>query len=412
MRRTGFLAAILATATFALAPLGASAAPSRTVTVCPSGPPLCDFATIPAALAAVSDGDTISVAPGIYAGGFTIDKSISVVGFGAGSTTISGGDPAAVTISWGKTVQIRGFTISGADQTGLINSGTLLLVDSTVSHNQDEPGYGGPGAAGIYNGGSLTMRSSTVDDNGPGRGGVGGILNDGWMILEDSSVVDNDSSVGGILNHGSATLRRTVVARNGEWSAGGIVNSGKLVLIKCSLFRNWSDHIGALQNDGEATIIDTTILRNFTLIGNSGIANRGTLHISRSTISNNVSGSGNVGGLLNIGGAVAITDSVLRSNYGHWGGGIVTVGGTLALERSLVLFNRIGDYLSHPGAGIRNEHSEMTLSKTIVFGNDPDNCYGCPEGWNGSFSPFRPPLETRGTLRGSEPLTRISADGR
>ena len=46
-----------------------------------------------AALDASHDGDTIKVAAGTFAGGVTIAKSVSVIGAGAGATTIRGGGP-------------------------------------------------------------------------------------------------------------------------------------------------------------------------------------------------------------------------------------------------------------------------------------------------------------------------------
>src|SRR5881394_2900317 len=65
-------------------------ASAATLTVCPSG---CAFSQIAPALAAASSGDTIQIAAGTYNGGFTVTKSINLLGAGAASTTISGGGP-------------------------------------------------------------------------------------------------------------------------------------------------------------------------------------------------------------------------------------------------------------------------------------------------------------------------------
>jgi len=89
MRRSALLATVLTAAAFALAPLDAGAAPSRTVTVCSPGPPLCDFSTIPAALAAVSEGDTIPVAPGRNGGSLT-SRSSRVADNGPGRGGVGG----------------------------------------------------------------------------------------------------------------------------------------------------------------------------------------------------------------------------------------------------------------------------------------------------------------------------------
>src|SRR4029453_8173359 len=106
------LVAVVTAALFVPSVLQASTA--RTVTVCPSGPPSCDYATIQEALDAVEDGDSIRVAPGTYAGGLNIEKSVRLLGSGASQTTISGGDPAGVTISSQSSVVISDVKITDA----------------------------------------------------------------------------------------------------------------------------------------------------------------------------------------------------------------------------------------------------------------------------------------------------------
>jgi pectin methylesterase-like acyl-CoA thioesterase len=82
--RVAVLAAVAASVLMAAAPAAAA-----TLTVCPTGPPVCEFATVQAALAAAHDGDRILIAPGTYAGGFTVGKSVSLIGAGEGQTTVA-----------------------------------------------------------------------------------------------------------------------------------------------------------------------------------------------------------------------------------------------------------------------------------------------------------------------------------
>jgi pectin methylesterase-like acyl-CoA thioesterase len=51
------------------------------------------YETVQAVLDAAHDGDTIEIAPGTFAGGITIDKSVSLVGVSAGATTIEAAGP-------------------------------------------------------------------------------------------------------------------------------------------------------------------------------------------------------------------------------------------------------------------------------------------------------------------------------
>src|SRR6476619_5912601 len=81
------------------------------------GPQAGCFSQLQPAVAAAQDGDTITVAPGTYVGGVTIDKSIRLQGAGAAQTVISGGGPVRAigraTDPTGQAVSIDGLTITG-----------------------------------------------------------------------------------------------------------------------------------------------------------------------------------------------------------------------------------------------------------------------------------------------------------
>ena len=65
---------------------------AASVTVCNSGPPACDFATIAAAIAAAQPNDTVQIAAGTYVeDNILINKPLKIVGAGEGQTIVSGG---------------------------------------------------------------------------------------------------------------------------------------------------------------------------------------------------------------------------------------------------------------------------------------------------------------------------------
>src|SRR3954454_946256 len=96
--------------------LGVDASPISRAIVCVGGKASC-FPTLQAAVDAAHNGDTISIAPGTYAGGVTIDVSVKLVGAGSGSTIISGGGSVLTIGTFGAssepTVSIEGVTITG-----------------------------------------------------------------------------------------------------------------------------------------------------------------------------------------------------------------------------------------------------------------------------------------------------------
>jgi sugar lactone lactonase YvrE len=91
---------------------------------------------------------------------------------------------------------------------GILNAGTLTLVDSTVAGNTS--GRGG----GIDNEGTLTIRNSTVAGNSAGGPG-GGVFNAGVLAVSDSTIADNAAGAGGgVFTSGPAEIYSTIVARN------------------------------------------------------------------------------------------------------------------------------------------------------------------------------------------------------
>src|SRR6266567_5413001 len=227
--------------------------------LCVGSKPGC-FATIQAAVDAANDGDTITIAPGTFAGGVAIDVSVDLRGAGAGATTISGGAPV---LTLGKefaatepTISISRVTITGG-------------VNSSVPDHAVTQGGGVriPQAAGFTTGATVTISDSIITGNsvasqqllptgfcGPfdcSFAGGGGIFNDGNLTLVDTHVSDNEAgapasvttnaSGGGITTSQRArlTLRHCFVTGNrvtatapygAEALGGGIVTLGPLTI--------------------------------------------------------------------------------------------------------------------------------------------------------------------------------------
>jgi len=170
MKRVSILV-LAVTAALALGPAGAASA--ATVTVCPSG---CSFSQIAPAIAAANSGDTIQIGAGTYSGGFTVTKSISLLGAGAASTTISGGGPV-ISIVPGVSVTVARVSVSagstpGFGGGGINNDGSSLTLQATTISGNTAAVDGG----GVYNfGGTLSVVASTISGNTAVHSG-GGVL--------------------------------------------------------------------------------------------------------------------------------------------------------------------------------------------------------------------------------------------
>jgi hypothetical protein len=241
--------------------LGTGRAAAAAYDVCPNG---CPYMQLAPALAAAHDGDTITIGPGTYAGGVTIDVSVALQGAGAASTIVSGGGPVLTIGELGAasepTVSISGMTITGGVSTSSgecgPSCGTGYVTATALGGGIEVP----PGAGSI--GASVTIRDSVISANRasptrtvpsvraicPGEvpcrfalAGGGGIDNWGAMTLIRSTVTGNevsgavsDADGGGILNMaGTLTLTNSVITGNRSSASapnGRFADSGALFL--------------------------------------------------------------------------------------------------------------------------------------------------------------------------------------
>jgi hypothetical protein len=200
------------------------------------------------ALQAALDGDkdTLYVCPGKYVGGFTIGRTVEVIGAG------QGGNPASNTVLDGNETQ-RVMHVAAGDVTlrylrlangsgesadsGPFGGGgvfsqtasSLTMLDCTVIKNA-----GGPGGGISYYGSSLTLTRCTLRENYTTSGGAGGGLvlaassPSGTFTLTDCVIEDNSASSafgGGIAVYsGQLTLAgATRIALNRtRYNGGGI----------------------------------------------------------------------------------------------------------------------------------------------------------------------------------------------
>lgn len=145
-------------------------------------------------------GDTLHVCPGVYEGGFTIEKAITLIGAGDGSnpyfnTVLDGIDTQRVLEITSGTVALHhlniGYGYAGTENGGglLNNAGFTTLTDCTVRYNAAAAG----GGITTRNGGKVTLVRTRVTGN-EARDNIGsGILNDNSTVelLDGSTVCDN-----------------------------------------------------------------------------------------------------------------------------------------------------------------------------------------------------------------------------
>ena len=309
-----------------------------------AGTPYC---SLQSAINAASPGDTILVSNGTYAGEIVVNKPLTIQG--AGNTKLAGSaDQRAVFVQAGHAVTLQDVIILNGDKDiggGILNEGTLTIVDSTIVSNTangnltDTTGRGGA----IYNAATVTLVRCVVEYNRAvgdynfgyaARGGAIFCTANATLIISNSAIRNN-------------TAERTS-------------NSG---------IRDGVDgYGGGIYADGYTLLADSTVSGN-TSCGSygyrygggtfgGGIHNQGTLIIRNCTIASNMADLG-----------------LTRAYYGGGGGGIYNTA-TVIVEQSSVEYNRVytdfnslGFRVHGGGIGCAGSGTLLVISNSVLLGN-------------------------------------------
>jgi len=199
---------------------------------------------------------------------------------------------------------------------GIVNAGTLTIIDSTISGNATDSKSG----AGLVNNGVATIVRSTFSDNLAFHASGGAAFNDGTMIISNSTFTHNDADAGeggGIYNIGTIIINNSTFSGNaadGGSNGGGVANDGTATIINSTFSNNYNT---ALSNGGVSEINSCTFSDNVGLFY-SALYNYGTMTISNSTIADK--GNDDIyGDAVANNGALTISNSTVFGNRGNSG---------------------------------------------------------------------------------------------
>ncbi len=241
MSRTRFpkLLPLVSTLALILPLVLALAAPvsAATVTVCPAGPPTCDYATITAAVA----GETYPVIINVYPG--TYNESVDLYKLAGGDITLRTVNTAGTPTPGTATVNGGG---SSAFDTSSVHAGNLTIDGFVVVSDNDD---------GIYVQVNSDVVIRDVIANGTGDDGIHVNFASGNVTVEDCTANDNDQD--GFALHGidgKLTLTRCTANDNG---ADGIYVHdipGDLLISNCTAIGNGHDGFDPGDVEGDVTI--------------------------------------------------------------------------------------------------------------------------------------------------------------
>jgi hypothetical protein len=140
------------------------------------------------------------------------------------------------------------------------HGGTVLLTQVLVAHNEAlSPTSGG----GLLNTGSLILSQTTLANNRAENGG--GLATSGTALVTNTTVTDNEATVGaGIFqSDGTLTIVTTTLARNHAVVEGGGLFGRMVTLINTTLTDNSGGRGGGLA--GSAVLLNTLLARNTSM---------------------------------------------------------------------------------------------------------------------------------------------------
>lgn len=217
---------------------------------------------------------TITICPGTYAGNFTINRSVTLVGAGQGSdpatSTVFNGDlggrvlwlqEQAGTVVLEK-IRITGGQLANDAGAGILNQGAgLTMTNCTITGNQGTNVSG----VGIYSQASLQLIACEISNNsrsGDAEPLAGGIFVQADATLTNCQITGNITSGegGGLLVAAGPTslLGQTTVINNTATAAGGILvadGASLTVAPGCRVTNNTATELfGGIANEGSVTL--------------------------------------------------------------------------------------------------------------------------------------------------------------
>lgn len=199
----------------------------------------------------------------------------------------------------------------------------------------------------------------------------------GDLTLNNTTLSGGDAFAGGgVFNRGRLTVRNSTIRENNSSIGGAITNVGTLRVIASALRNNRAIEGGAISNQGssaQATISLSTIANNTATSQGGGIVNAASMAIRASKTTGNTAGPGGSAGIYNgLTGNLDCNGCIIDSNRTTGPGGGFASGPTsaaAAFTNSTITRNVASD-----GGGIYKTAGSVTLARTVVGANRPNNC--------------------------------------
>ncbi|MCR4404828.1 MAG: right-handed parallel beta-helix repeat-containing protein [Candidatus Acetothermia bacterium] len=367
------------------------------LTVCPEGPPRCDFAAIQAAIEAALPGAFLLIYPGTYRENLVLDKSLTLAATESGQVRIQGtqkyGATLTIQVEGEMKVLLEGLTILGLTNPAEIPRGiatyttgvkiegegslNFTLVGVQIANTSDGVGCNGPLISV-----EISLYKSRLAAN---DGGLGCPVGEATLLIKASVFSGNGAGVYAFKNT-KLVIEDSLFIRNGNGVgtlvSGGINAKGTEVIIRHSQFFN--DIVGVSAQGDERSRLE---IRESLFSGDRGIFIMGKLTLE--AYGNEFRKLQYYGMRMMLGTRAHLEGNLFEGN----GDGIaVFSSGYLEEEEEHSLLEARGNrFVGNKGCGIRIEDVEAAIRALSIAGegnefseNGQDLCppdYPWPEGF-------------------------------
>lgn len=287
--------------------------------------------TLQACITGSADGDTVSIAPGLYiTAQISIAKAINIIG------------------ASGVASDVRLRPASG--RMFEINAPSIITTPAVLAHLTIENAintFASGGGLRVQSNSGIPLFQNLVISNNIALGGGGiRVVSTRPVTITDSLIFSNTTSPGGtggggISTNGPLTLINTRVEGNStSLDGGGVEVDGAVVLSNSLVLNNRAGRGGGIFANGGLTLIDSRVEGNTATTEGGGIRASGTVVISNAQVLNNSAERG--GGIFATSSLNLTGGSVLRANQATSEGGGIFAGQSASISRASVLSNTAG----------------------------------------------------------------------
>jgi hypothetical protein len=319
-------------------------------TVCPAGPPVCDYAVIQDAVDAAADGDLIKIAQGVYSDLNTHGILVQVVYLNK-----------PVTIRGGYTTEFDLYDpVAHPTTLDAQGQGRVFFITDNVAPTIEGLRITGGDAAGL--GGGLSNKDA----------GGGVYVINSQPVISQSWVFDNQAQSGGgvFLWHSDATLDgNSVISNSAQFYGGGLcLRNSDALLTGNTVTANTANDGGGLFLYDSAATLDGNVVE-----ANSAASYGGGLYLGSSDawLQENVI-TGNVadysGGLYLYTSDATLNGNIISANSAtHHGGGLYLYNSDATLDGNTIVANTAGFY----GGGLYlYSRSDAEFVNNVVADNE------------------------------------------